>query len=56
MSRHLTINNHLIDDNTDCYVIAEIGHNHQGDLEKAKDLFREAKECGAERGQITKAR
>ena len=33
-------------DGPDCYVIAEIGHNHQGDLRKAKDMFRAAKECG----------
>ena len=25
----------------------EIGHNHQGDLEQAKKLFRKAKELGA---------
>ncbi len=30
-----------------CYVIAEIGHNHQGNLETAKELFLRAKECGA---------
>ncbi|MBA2741232.1 MAG: N-acetylneuraminate synthase family protein [Actinobacteria bacterium] len=29
------------------YVIAEIGHNHQGELEKAKELIRAARECGA---------
>jgi sialic acid synthase len=28
------------------YVIAEIGHNHQGDLEKAKALIHAARECG----------
>jgi sialic acid synthase len=30
------------------YVIAEIGHNHQGELEKAKDLIHAAKECGVD--------
>jgi N-acetylneuraminate synthase/sialic acid synthase len=29
-------------------VIAEIGHNHQGDVEKAKALIRAAKECGVD--------
>ena len=42
----LIINSDLISDNSDCYVIAEIGHNHQGSLEKAKEMFRVAKECG----------
>lgn len=36
-----------VSDQSECYVIAEIGHNHQGTLEKAKELFRQAKECGA---------
>lgn len=44
--RRLTIGRTSIDDNSDCYVIAEIGHNHQGSLEKAKALFQAAKECG----------
>jgi sialic acid synthase len=43
----LTIGRHQIGDTTQCYVIAEIGHNHQGSLEKAKELFREAKLAGA---------
>ncbi|HEX4929723.1 MAG TPA: N-acetylneuraminate synthase family protein, partial [Gaiellaceae bacterium] len=30
------------------YVVAEIGHNHQGDVEKAKALVRAAKECGVD--------
>src|SRR5437660_12777866 len=30
------------------YVIAEIGHNHQGELEKAKALVHAAKECGVD--------
>ena len=30
------------------YVIAEIGNNHQGDLEKAKALIHAARECGVD--------
>jgi YrbI family 3-deoxy-D-manno-octulosonate 8-phosphate phosphatase len=30
------------------YVIAEIGNNHQGDVEIAKELLRQAKLCGAD--------
>lgn len=54
MIRQLVIGNQLISDGTDCYVIAEIGHNHQGDLGKARDLFREAKECGANAVKLQK--
>ncbi|XP_045117111.1 sialic acid synthase-like [Portunus trituberculatus] len=31
-----------------CFVIAEIGQNHQGDIDIAKTLIRRAKECGAD--------
>ncbi len=47
MPRQLDIDGVRINDDSDCYVIAEIGHNHQGNLEKAKELFRAAKEAGA---------
>ena len=52
--RHLTIPPHDINDDSDCYVIAEIGHNHQGNLETAKELFRAAKECGAHAAKLQK--
>jgi sialic acid synthase len=52
--RHLTIPPHEINDDSDCYVIAEIGHNHQGNLETAKELFRAAKECGAHAAKLQK--
>lgn len=39
---------------TECYVIAEIGHNHQGSLEKAKELFKVAKECGVNAVKLQK--
>ncbi len=54
MTRKFTINSHEINDDSDCYVIAEIGHNHQGEVEKAKDLFRVAKECGADAVKLQK--
>jgi len=28
MTRRLVVNNTIIDDDSDCYLIAEIGHNH----------------------------
>lgn len=54
MSRQIIINGHSISDDTDCYIIAEIGHNHQGELSKAKDLFVAAKECGAHAVKLQK--
>lgn len=36
------------------YVIAEIGNNHQGDIDVAKDMFRVAKECGADAVKLQK--
>jgi sialic acid synthase len=54
MNRELTIDGHRIADDTDCYVIAEIGHNHQGDLDKARQLFQRAKECGVHAVKLQK--
>jgi sialic acid synthase len=45
-ARTLAIDGFEIHDGGDCYVIAEIGHNHQGDVDKAKQLIDAAKECG----------
>ena len=54
MKRNLQIENTQINDTSDCYVIAEIGHNHQGNLETAKELFRAAKECGVDAVKLQK--
>ena len=54
MARTLRIGNHEIGDHTPCYVIAEIGHNHQGKVEKARELFREAKLAGAHAVKLQK--
>jgi N-acetylneuraminate synthase/sialic acid synthase len=48
------IGGHELGDHSECYVIAEIGHNHQGDLEKAKELFRKAKLAGAHAVKLQK--
>jgi len=37
--RKLVINGQAIDDSTDCYAIAEIGHNHQGKLKTCMEMF-----------------
>ncbi|MFQ5914442.1 MAG: N-acetylneuraminate synthase family protein [Nitrospinota bacterium] len=47
MERILQVGPDVISDESDCYVIAEVGHNHQGNLQTARELARQAKECGA---------
>ena len=54
MTRELVIDGCTINDDNGCYVVAEIGHNHQGDLEQAKELIRAAKECGADAAKLQK--
>jgi N-acetylneuraminate synthase/sialic acid synthase len=43
-----------IADDAPAYVVAEIGHNHQGDVEKAKALIHAAKECGVDAVKLQK--
>ncbi|MGD9017219.1 MAG: N-acetylneuraminate synthase family protein [Desulfobacterales bacterium] len=52
--RTLTIDGKTIQDNGDCYTIAEVGHNHQGRLDTAKEMFKVAKECGADAVKLQK--
>jgi sialic acid synthase len=52
--RELIIDGTRIADDTDCYVIAEIGHNHQGSVEKCKELFDAAKWSGANAVKLQK--
>ena len=44
----IKLGNKIIDATTPPYIIAEIGVNHEGSLEKAKELIELAKEGGAD--------
>jgi N-acetylneuraminate synthase/sialic acid synthase len=52
--RELVVDGRVITRDGSAYVIAEIGHNHQGELEKAKALVRSARECGADAVKLQK--
>lgn len=54
MRPELLIDGVAVGDETPCYVIAEIGHNHQGDVEQCKKLFVAAKESGAHAVKLQK--
>jgi N-acetylneuraminate synthase/sialic acid synthase len=52
--RKLIIDGKTIEDPGACYVIAEIGHNHQGKLETCMEMFKVAKDCGADAVKLQK--
>ena len=52
--RELTIDGRRIADDTVCFVIAEIGHNHQGSVEKAQELLVLAKQAGVDAVKLQK--
>ena len=54
MSRELNLGRHVVNDHGPVYVIAEVGHNHQGNLETAKEMFRQAQSCGAQAVKLQK--
>ncbi len=54
MTRTLTIDGVEISDASAAYVIAEIGHNHQGSVDQAMQLFDEARRAGAHAVKLQK--
>ena len=53
-ARRLVIDGREIADDTQCYVIAEIGHNHQGSVEQALKLVEAAHRAGADAVKMQK--
>ncbi|HIG21731.1 MAG TPA: N-acetylneuraminate synthase [Henriciella sp.] len=53
-NREMVVDGIKISDNDDMYVIAEIGQNHEGDVQKCKDLFDAAKAAGAHSVKLQK--
>jgi N-acetylneuraminate synthase/sialic acid synthase len=49
-----TFGTKVVTDDSPSFVIAEVGHNHQGDMEKCKAIFKAAKEAGADAVKIQK--
>ncbi|MHA1941165.1 MAG: N-acetylneuraminate synthase family protein, partial [Candidatus Hodarchaeales archaeon] len=54
MKRQLTIDGFCINDESDCFVVAEIGHNHQGDLDTSKKMIQIANDLGANAVKLQK--
>lgn len=54
MRGELHIGDIAIGDQHPCFVIAEIGHNHQGDPELARHLLKAAKDSGASAAKLQK--
>jgi len=48
MVREINLGGVIVNDDSDCYVIAEIGHNHGGDLKTALKMVKVALDCGAD--------
>jgi sialic acid synthase len=53
-TRRLVLGDRTITDESRCFVVAEIGHNHQGSVEHAKQLFRAAHDCGVDAVKLQK--
>lgn len=54
MAREMTISGQRIADDTGVFVIAEIGHNHQGDIAICKKMFDAAHAAGADAVKLQK--
>jgi len=54
MGSKIKLDGVTIDGDSDCYVIAEIGSNHMGELETCKAIMRAAKESGANAVKLQK--
>ncbi|MFM8651715.1 MAG: N-acetylneuraminate synthase, partial [Acidimicrobiaceae bacterium] len=53
-NRTMRIGDAVVSDDSDCYVIAELGHNHQGDIEVAKKMIFAAANSGVNAVKLQK--
>lgn len=53
-SRSFQVQDFKISDSSKCFVIAEIGHNHQGNIDTAKNMIRAAAAAGASAVKLQK--
>ena len=54
MAREMKIGNRMVGDGHPTYIIAEIGINHNGDLDTAKEMIMSAKDCGVDAIKLQK--
>ena len=54
MAREMKIGNRMVGDGHPTYIIAEIGINHNGDLDTAKEMIMAAKDCGVDAIKLQK--
>jgi N-acetylneuraminate synthase/sialic acid synthase len=54
VARTFSIGAHAIADEARCYVIAEVGHNHQGSVKTCMELFKAAKDAGVQAVKLQK--
>jgi sialic acid synthase len=54
MDRVFHVANKAVSDDSSSFVIAEVGHNHQGEIEKCKAIFKAAADAGAHAVKIQK--
>ena len=54
MAREMKIGNRMVGDGHPAYIIAEIGINHNGDLDTAKEMIMAAKDCGVDAIKLQK--
>jgi sialic acid synthase len=52
--RKIEIASEIIDDTTDCFTLAEIGYNHQGNVKTYLEMFKVAKDCRANAVKLQK--
>ncbi|WP_373533232.1 N-acetylneuraminate synthase family protein [Vampirovibrio sp.] len=52
--REFVIGSKVVNDASECFVIAEVGHNHQGSVEMCKEIFKAARTSGASAVKLQK--